>query len=187
MVVADAELARSRRQAEQTVVTAQADSQSRILAGRGESTRSLQVGLAEATVLLRSITQLRRSALVCPDQSGRTSLQSHPTARVPSASSPARDRRRMARSTGGGMLGTLLALLVAEKSGFAITENPEMASLKELADKMTKQVLETLEEKNGNGAPAPAGEGGRESFDVEISLRPKGPPAHGDEILDVPL
>ncbi len=56
VVVAEAELARSRRQAEQTVVTAQADSQSRILAGRGESTRALQVGLAEATVLLRSIT-----------------------------------------------------------------------------------------------------------------------------------
>jgi len=154
VVVAEAELARSRRQAEQTVVTAQADSQSRILAGRGESTRSLQVGLAEATVLLRSITSFgdpRLYALTKVAEHLSKATQPLVPERVFTGGGQTTD----GQATGGGMLGTLLALLVAEKSGFAITENPEMASLKELADRMTKQVLETLEEKNGNGAPTP--------------------------------
>jgi len=154
VVVAEAELARSRRQAEQTVVTAQADSQSRILAGRGESTRALQVGLAEATVLLRSITSFgdpRLYALTKVAEHLSKATQPLVPERVFTGGGQTTD----GQSPGGGMLGTLLALLVAEKSGFAITENPEMASLKELADKMTKQVLETMQETNGNGAPTP--------------------------------
>ena len=55
VVNAEAELARSRRQAEQTVVLAEAESQQRILAGRGEAQRVMQVGLSEASVLLRKI------------------------------------------------------------------------------------------------------------------------------------
>lgn len=55
---------------------------------------------------------------------------------------------------GANMLSTLIGLMVAEKSGFAITDNPEMASLKEMAEKMTKQVIDAMEEKDGNGAPA---------------------------------
>src|SRR5207253_1024742 len=51
----EADLARARKQAEQTVVTAQAESQQRILAGRGEGARTLQIGLSEASVLLRKI------------------------------------------------------------------------------------------------------------------------------------
>src|SRR5205085_1345688 len=51
----DADLSRARKQAEQTVVTAQAESQQRILAGRGEGARTLQIGLSEASVLLRKI------------------------------------------------------------------------------------------------------------------------------------
>ncbi len=53
---------------------------------------------------------------------------------------------------GANMLGTLIGLMVAEKSGFAISDNPEMASLKELAAKMTKQAIDALDEKDGNGA-----------------------------------
>src|SRR5262249_2049988 len=45
VIMADAELARSRKQAEQIVVTAQADSQKQILAGRGEGARALQHGM----------------------------------------------------------------------------------------------------------------------------------------------
>ena len=52
---AEADLVRSRKQAEQTVVTAQAESQQRILAGRGEGSRVMQIGLSEASVLLRKI------------------------------------------------------------------------------------------------------------------------------------
>jgi uncharacterized membrane protein YqiK len=153
VVVAEAELARSRRQAEQTVVTAQADSQSRILAGRGESTRSLQVGLAEATVLLRSITSFgdpRLYALTKVAEHLSRATQPLVPDRVFSAGGQGVD----GQPSGGGMLGTLLALLVAEKSGFAVTENPEASALKELADKMTRQVMETLEERSGNGVPA---------------------------------
>jgi uncharacterized membrane protein YqiK len=161
VVVAEAELARSRRQAEQTVVTAQADSQSRILAGRGESTRALQVGLADATVLLRSITSFgdpRLYALakvaehlskstqpLVPDRvflsggNGTTNGDSSPTS----------------ASAGSGMMGMLISLLVAERSGFSPADNPDMASLKELADRMTKQVMDSLE-KNGDTPLPPA-------------------------------
>ena len=55
VVAADAELARSRRQAEQTVLTAEAESQQRVLAGRGEAQKVMQVGLSEASVLLRKM------------------------------------------------------------------------------------------------------------------------------------
>src|SRR5262249_21700775 len=55
VVIAEAELARSRKQAEQTVVLAEADARQRTLAGRGEGMRVLQVGLSEASVLLRKI------------------------------------------------------------------------------------------------------------------------------------
>ncbi len=45
IVMAEADLERSRRQAEQMVVTAKAESEQRILAGKGESQRTLQIGL----------------------------------------------------------------------------------------------------------------------------------------------
>src|SRR5947209_10207594 len=51
----EASLARARKHAEQMVVTAEAESQQRVLAGRGEGSRILQVGLSEASVLLRKI------------------------------------------------------------------------------------------------------------------------------------
>ena len=51
----EADLARARKAAEQLVVTAQAESRQRVLAGRGEGSRVLQIGLSEAAVLLRKI------------------------------------------------------------------------------------------------------------------------------------
>ena len=62
----EADLARARKQAEQTVVTAQAESQQKTLLGKGESQRTMQVGLAEATVLLRKIASYGDPRLVCP-------------------------------------------------------------------------------------------------------------------------
>ena len=59
VVVAEADLARSRRQAEQTVVLAEADSKQRELAGRGEAQKIAQVGFTEAAVLLRRIASYR--------------------------------------------------------------------------------------------------------------------------------
>jgi hypothetical protein len=43
------------------------------------------------------------------------------------------------------MLGLLMSLLVAEKSGFAVSDNPEAASLKEFADRVSKQAMESME------------------------------------------
>src|SRR5205823_13855300 len=51
----EADLARARKAAERMIVTAQAESQQKVLAGRGEGARQLQVGLSEAAVLLRKI------------------------------------------------------------------------------------------------------------------------------------
>ncbi len=152
VVVAEAELARSRRAAEQTVVTAQAESQSRILAGRGESTRALQVGLAEATVLLRSITSFgdpRLYALAKVAEHLSKSTQPLVPDRVFVSGGAGSGAEPSTASA--GMVGLLVNLLVAEKSGFSVADNPDMAALKELADKMSKQVMETLEQKDGNG------------------------------------
>jgi uncharacterized membrane protein YqiK len=152
VVVAEAELARSRRAAEQTVVTAQAESQSRILAGRGESTRALQVGLAEATVLLRSITSFgdpRLYALAKVAEHLSKSTQPLVPDRVFVTGGAGGGSEQSVASS--GMVGMLMNLLVAEKSGFSTADNPDMAALKELADKMSKQVMETLEQKDGNG------------------------------------
>jgi uncharacterized membrane protein YqiK len=154
VVVAEAELARSRRQAEQTVVTATAESQSRILAGRGESTRTMQVGLAEATVLLRSITSFgdpRLYALAKVAEYLSKATQPLVPSRVFVAGGAGNGESAAA---GSGMVGMLINLLVAEKSGFSTADNPEMASLKELADKMTKQVMATMEEGNGKAGAA---------------------------------
>jgi len=157
VVMADAELARSRRAAEQTVVVAQADSQSRILAGRGESTRALQVGLAEATVLLRSITSFgdpRLYALAKVAENLAKSTQPLVPERVfvtGGAAATNGDAGLSGATAGAGMMGMLISLLVAEKSGFSTATNPEMDALKQLADKMTRQVLENLEQSSGNG------------------------------------
>src|SRR4051812_19419790 len=55
IVVAEAELERSRRAAEQMVVTAKADAEQKTLAGRGESSRQMQIGLSEAAILMKKI------------------------------------------------------------------------------------------------------------------------------------
>ena len=51
----------------------------------------------------------------------------------------------------GGMLGLLLNLLVAEKSGFQPVDSGELAGLKELSERLTREAVESLRQ-----APAPA-------------------------------
>jgi uncharacterized membrane protein YqiK len=149
VVVAEAELARSRRQAEQTVVTAQADSQSRILAGRGESTRALQVGLADATVLLRSITSFGDPRLYAlakvAEYLSKASQPLVPERVFVTGGGTNGDGASGGGGGGSGLMGMLISLLVAEKTGFSPIDNPEMASLKEIADKMTRQVVANME------------------------------------------
>jgi uncharacterized membrane protein YqiK len=145
VVNADAELARARRQAEQTVVLAQAESQQKILAGRGEAQRVMQVGLSEATVLLRKIASFgdpRLYALSVITEQLTHSSQPLVPERVFIAGGNGDQSPGSAGAS--GMVGLLLSLLVAEKSGFQPVDPAELSGLKEVGDQMTQEVLETL-------------------------------------------
>jgi uncharacterized membrane protein YqiK len=143
VVAADAELARSRRQAEQTVLLAEAESRQRILAGKGEAQRVMQVGLSEASVLLRKIGSFgdpRLYALAVVAEHLAHATQPLVPERVFTAGGHGDGKDGGAN----GMLGLLINLLVAEKSGFQPTDNGEVASLKELADRMARDALATM-------------------------------------------
>jgi uncharacterized membrane protein YqiK len=142
----DADLARARKAAEQQVVTAQAESQQRVLVGRGESSRLLQVGLAEATVLLRKIASFGDPRLYALAQvSDYLSHSTQPL--VPERVFMASSNGENGHGGGGqGMLGMLINLLVAEKAGFEPAASDELANFKELADKMTRDAMENLQQ-----------------------------------------
>jgi uncharacterized membrane protein YqiK len=144
VVNADAELARSRRQAEQTVVLAEAESRQRVLAGRGEGQRVMQVGLSEASVLMRKIASFGDPRLYA---------LSIVTEQLTHSSQPLVPERVFMAGGGdgtantgsvSGMLGMLLNLLVAEKSGFRPVEAGEMGDFKEISERLTREALESL-------------------------------------------
>lgn len=152
----EADLARARKQAEQLVVTAQADSQQRVLAGRGEGSRTLQIGLSEAAVLLRKIgsfgdPRLYALSLVAE----HLSHASQPL--VPERVFMAGANGENGHATGAsqGMLGLLINLLVAEKSGFQLSEAGGAASLKEFAERMTKEAMESMQQASMAAPAAP--------------------------------
>jgi uncharacterized membrane protein YqiK len=155
VVMADAELGKAKKQAEQMVVTAQADAQQRILAGRGEAQKVMQVGLSEATVLLRKVGSFgdpRLYALSIVAEHLAQSSQPLVPERLFVAGGDG------ASHTGGqGLLGTLINLLVAEKSGFQPVEAGDGTALKEFADRMTHQVMESLKEDTAATAQAAHG------------------------------
>lgn len=144
---AEADLVRARKQAEQTVVTAEAESRQRVLAGRGEASRTIQIGLSEASVLLRKIQSFGDPRLYA--LSGVVEQLSH-------SSQPLVPERVFMASGNGenghgaspsqGMLGLLLNLLVAEKSGFQPTDTEAVASLKEFTDRMTREAMESVQQ-----------------------------------------
>ncbi len=164
----EAALARARKQAEQMVITAQAESQQRVLAGRGEGSRLLQVGLSEASVLLRKIQSYsdpRLFALAEVAEKLAASTQPLVPERVFSAGGTGQDSSGSGLGGLGasqGVFGLLLNLLVAEKSGFALSEadSNATASLQEFADRMTRETLGSMpkadeieELKTGTEAP----------------------------------
>jgi predicted Zn finger-like uncharacterized protein len=163
IVQADAELQRSRRQAEQTIVLAEAESRQRMLAGRGEAQKVMQVGLSEASVLLRKISSYgdsRLYALALVAEHLAHSSQPLVPERVFSAGSNGDG------SQGTGLLGVLINLLVAEKSGFqAAGDSADLSALKEFADRMTRDAMTSIEKteaeqvtavrKGANGPTAP--------------------------------
>ncbi len=140
-MAADAELARSRRQAEQTVLTAEADSKQRVLAGRGEAQRVMQVGLSEASVLLRKVASFGDPRLYALSVVAEQLTHSEQPL-VP-------ERVFMAGGDGqaagaGGMLAMLLNLLVAEKSGFLPVDSSELAGLKEVSERLAREAAESM-------------------------------------------
>ena len=145
---ADADLVRAKRQAEQTVVTAEAEAKQRTLAGKGEASRLMQIGLSEASVLLRKIGSYGDPRLYAVSQVAEHLSHSQQPL-VP-------ERMFVAGSANGdghlngasnGMLGMLFSLLVAEKSGFKLADDdPQLKSLRDYADKLTKDSLAVLDE-----------------------------------------
>ena len=57
-----------------------------------------------------------------------------------------------------GLLGLLVSLLVAEKSGFQLAEQPGMATLREFADRMTREAMESMQKVTAATPPAPGTE-----------------------------
>lgn len=150
VVAADADLEKSRRQAEQTIVTAEADSRQRTLAGRGEAQRVMQIGLSEATVLMRKVSsygdpRLYALALI--------------TEQLAHSSQPLVPERVFVAGGNGesggptGMLGLLLNLLVAEKSGFAPISSAATGEFKELSERLSKEALELMGREMVDGKP----------------------------------
>ena len=145
VVNADAELERARRQAEQTVLTAEADARQRTLVGRGESQRVLQVGLSEAAVLMRKIASFgdpRLYALSVVTEQLTHSSQPLVPERVFVAGG--NGDQAGAAGSAAGMLGMLLSLLVAERSGFQPVDAAEVSGLKDLGERMTREAVESM-------------------------------------------
>jgi uncharacterized membrane protein YqiK len=153
----EADLAKARKNAEQMVVTAQAESQQRVLAGRGEGSRLMQVGLAEATVLLRKISSFgdpRLFALQTVSENMAHSSQPLVPERVFMAGSAGENGQPA--SAGQGLLGLLISLLVAEKSGFQTADPAGIASLRDFAERMTQDAMESMQQTSASGSPQAA-------------------------------
>ncbi len=142
VVTAEAELARAKRQAEQTVLTAEAHAKEKVLAGRGEGQKTLQIGLSEAAVVLRKVAaygdpRLYAAAILAD--------------RLADSAQPLVPERMFVSGTNGetgtvtGPLGTLLTLLLGEKTGLgSFAESPEMAEFKGECDKLAREAMGTL-------------------------------------------
>ena len=119
------------------------DAQQRELAGRGEAQKIAQVGLAEASVLLRQIASYGDPRLYAmsrvAEHLSKSAQPLVPERMFVAGGGP--DRRRFRPS--GGLFGVLISLLVAEKSGFQTDQaDPALAEIDALAERVTKQVMQ---------------------------------------------
>ncbi len=143
IVMADAELERSRREAEQTVLLAEADSQQRMLAGRGESQKIMQIGLSEAAVLLKKIGSFGDPRLYALQEvAAKLSNSQQPL--VPDRLFVSGAQGSDGTPLASGMFGTLLELLVAEKTGWATGDQEELDTLRQFSDRMSKSALDSI-------------------------------------------
>ena len=149
IVKADAELETSRRHAEQTIVMAKAEAEQRTLAGRGEASRAMQVGLSEAAVQMKKVASFGDPRLYA------LSIVAEHLSKSAQPLVPAQVFQAGGGGTGGdatGLLNTLLGLLVAEKSGFKLTgTNGEMDDLKALVDQASQETVASMQKQVGNG------------------------------------
>lgn len=141
----DAEVARAKRHAQQVGLLAEAESQRNRLAGRGEAQRIMQEGLAEASVLRRKISSYGDPRLFA------LTFAAHELAHATQPLVPERLFTTASDSNGGGptgqgILGMLLNLLVAERSGFSPTDGAESSEVRELVDQMTRESIVSLRE-----------------------------------------
>jgi hypothetical protein len=116
----------------------------------------MQIGLSEASVLMRKIASFgdpRLYALSVVTEQLTQSKQPLVPERVFMAGA-------QGDSTGNsgvsGMLGMLLNLLVAEKSGFQPVDTDEMSGLKEISERLTRDALESLHQASMAPANGPA-------------------------------
>jgi len=164
IVMAEANLAQSRRQAEQTLVLAEADSKQAMLHGRGEAQRVLQIGLSEASVLMRKVNSYGDPRLYALSQvGGQLAKSTQPL--VP-------ERVFVAGGDGGGgsasngdghvgggalattgLVGLLMQTLLAERTTFAPAEpSGDLAPLNELANRLTREAMANMTPAETNGA-----------------------------------
>ena len=151
VVMAEAELSRSRLQAEQRVLLAEADSKQKELEGRGEGQKVMQIGLSEAAIQLKKISSYgdpRLYALTLVADSLSASAQPLVPQRLFISGG---GDGKVDQASGQGMLGLLINLLVAEKSGLGSIGIDDTDPLKRFADRMSEQVLETMAASGGEG------------------------------------
>ncbi|MBI3862675.1 MAG: hypothetical protein HY290_12365 [Planctomycetia bacterium] len=156
IVVAEAELACARKAAEQTVVAAEAEIRQKVLSGKGESQRVMQVGLAEASVLMKKISSFGDPRLYALSRVSEQLAQSKQPLVPERVFVAGGDGQNGHSSSSQGMVGLLINLLVAEKSGFQLSEGTDQAELKELSDRMTRLAMDSMQTKEppvANGEP----------------------------------
>ncbi len=145
IVVAEAELERSRRAAQQTIVTAEASSKERELAGRGESVRQMQVGLSEAAILMKKINSFGDPRLYALSLVAEHLSKSQQPL-VPERVFMTGGSTNADKPHGMGMVSELVSLLVAEKSGFSPVENADLNGLKAFSDRMSDDAMSSIRE-----------------------------------------
>ncbi|MFL5329447.1 MAG: SPFH domain-containing protein [Gemmataceae bacterium] len=141
IIQADADLARAKRQAEQTVLLAEADAKQKELAGRGEGSQRLQVGLSEVAVLLQRISSFGDPRLYALTLAAEHLSQSQQPLVPDKMFITGGSHNGDGAGPQNGLLGTLISLLVAEKSGFSPADGDGMGALKEFADRMTREAI----------------------------------------------
>lgn len=143
----DAEVARARRHADQVRLLAEAESQKSRLGGRGEAQRILQVGLAEASVLQRKIGSYGDARLFALIQASRELAHStQPLVPERMFTTVNGTDGSADAGQGQGLMGNLINLLIAERSGFSPITGRDQPELEDLIQRLTRDSVATIDE-----------------------------------------